>query len=89
MLSLLFVNTPTGHDVNGLFRVSGNKRRQEELKILLQEEKFDIDSAITQFNAHDIASVVKNYLAELPQPLLQQQFKDIYLQIAGLSSSSL
>lgn len=71
--------------MDGLFRVNGNKRRQEELKLALQDEKFDINTAVTQYNAHDIASVVKNYLAELPSPLLQQQFKDIYLQIAGKS----
>ncbi|XP_065186940.1 rho GTPase-activating protein 19-like [Sycon ciliatum] len=71
-------------DVSGLFRVSGNKRRQDELKALSQDESFDIEEVVQKFTPHDIASVVKNYLSELPAPLLQQQFKEIYLQIAEL-----
>lgn len=64
--------------------MSGSKRRQDELKAAIEEcEELDMMDMEGRFTPHDMASVVKQYLAELPTPLLQQQFLKIYLQISG------
>lgn len=66
----------------GLFRVSGSKKRQEELKDLLdKEENIDFDNGI--FTPHDVASVLKIFLGDLPEPLLTNAPQNAYLQITG------
>ena len=71
-------------DINkeGLFRVSGSKKRQEELKDLIdKEENIDFDSG--RFTPHDVASILKIFLGDLPEPLLTQAPQNAYLQITG------
>lgn len=68
----------------GLFRVSGSKKRQEELKDLLdKEENIDFDNG--RFTPHDVASVLKIFLGDLPEPLLTHAPQNAYLQITGKS----
>ena len=67
----------------GLFRVSGNKKRQEELKELLdKEEHIDFDNG--RFTPHDVASVLKIFLGDLTEPLLTHASQNAYLQITGM-----
>ncbi|XP_020605970.1 rho GTPase-activating protein 19-like [Orbicella faveolata] len=67
----------------GLFRVSGSKKRQEELKDLIdKEENADFDNG--RFSPHDVASVLKIFLGELPEPLLTQAPQNAYLQITEI-----
>lgn len=66
----------------GLFRVSGSKKREEELKSLLdKEEHVDFDSG--RFTPHDVASVLKIFLGDLPEPLLTHAPQDAYRKITG------
>ena len=73
--------------VDGLFRVSGSKRRTDGLKALLSEppvEQLLYMSAVElEFNPHDVASVVKHYFAELPDSILQSKHFIAYEQIEG------
>lgn len=65
-----------------MFRVSGSKKRQEELKDLLdKEENIDFDGG--KFTPHDVASVLKIFLGDLPEPLLTHAPQNAYLQITG------
>jgi len=81
MTSFLFVYA-TDVDKEGLFRVSGSKKRQEELKDLIdREENAEIDNG--RFTPHDVASVLKIFLGDLPEPLLTQASQSTYLQITG------
>lgn len=67
----------------GLFRVSGSKKRQEELKDLIdKEENVEFDSG--RFTPHDVASVLKIFLGDLPEPLLTQAPQNAYLQITEI-----
>lgn len=68
----------------GLFRISGSKKRQEELKELIDKEII-VDLNAGKFTPHDVASVLKQFLGELPEPLLTQALYDAFLQIAGKS----
>ncbi|KAK7791991.1 hypothetical protein R5R35_007978 [Gryllus longicercus] len=65
----------------GLFRRTGKLTRQQELKALLNKGvSLDLDNG--NFSVHDCASVLKSFLAELPEPLLTDAHYPIYCQIA-------
>ena len=66
----------------GLFRVSGSKRRQEELKDLLDKEE-DVDFDNGRFTPHDVATVLKIFLGDLPEPLLTHAPQSAYLKVTG------
>jgi hypothetical protein len=66
----------------GIFRRSGKITRQQELKSLLnQGVPLNLDDG--HFSVHDCASVLKNFLAELPESLLTDAHYPAYCQIAG------
>ena len=67
----------------GLFRKSGNKGRVEQMVKTLEEGGVG-DTVLNEgYNAHDFASVLKQYFSELPEPLLLQRHLNAYLQTAG------
>jgi hypothetical protein len=66
----------------GIFRRSGKMTRQQELKSFLnQGVPLNLDDG--PFSVHDCASVLKNFLAELPESLLTDAHYPVYCQIAG------
>ncbi|XP_065839953.1 rho GTPase-activating protein 19-like [Oscarella lobularis] len=74
--------------VDGLFRVSGSKKRQDQLKRELdnpERELLDVDALNRTYSPHDVASVVKQYFAELPDSILQSKNFVAYEQVADLS----
>lgn len=53
----------------GIFRKTGSVSRQQELKFLVNQSKtINLD----EFTCHDVASVMKSILADLPEPLLTE-----------------
>lgn len=58
--------------------------RQQELKNLLNQGT-TIKLTEGYFSLHDCASVLKNFLAELPEPLLTEAYFPAYCQIAGIT----
>ncbi|XP_011494490.1 PREDICTED: rho GTPase-activating protein 19 [Ceratosolen solmsi marchali] len=71
----------------GIFRRTGKLTRQQELKnALYQGLRLDLDEG--RFSVHDYASVLKGFLADLPEPLLTDLHYPAHCQIAELSSSS-
>eukprot|EP00794_Sanderia_malayensis_P005245 gene5245-5909_t len=73
-------------NVEGLFRVSGNKRRQEDLKDTLNKGQ-SVDYANQAYSQHDLATVLKQFLAELTEPLLTDSLYICYKQVAEMDSS--
>lgn len=69
--------------IEGIFRRSGKFSRQQDLKTLLAKGK-GLDFSGNQFSVHDCASVLKNLLSELPEPLLTDAHHPAYCHIAGL-----
>jgi hypothetical protein len=66
----------------GIFRRSGKMTRQQELKSLLNQGiPLNLDDS--HFSVHDCASVLKNFLSELPESLLTDAHYPAYCQIAG------
>lgn len=53
----------------GIFRKTGSVNRQNELKYLVNQLKpLNLD----EYTAHDVASVLKSVLNDLPEPILSE-----------------
>ena len=66
----------------GIFRKSGSSVRQQELRNLLSRG-ITLELEGSPYSIHDCASVLKGFLAELPDPLLTEIHYLAYCQIAG------
>ncbi|RZC31864.1 RhoGAP domain containing protein, partial [Asbolus verrucosus] len=69
--------------VEGLFRRTGSVARQQELRNLLNQG-VTVELEGSHYSIHDCASVLKGFLAELPDPLLTEAHYPAYCQIAEL-----
>ncbi|XP_050303616.1 rho GTPase-activating protein 19 isoform X2 [Anthonomus grandis grandis] len=65
----------------GIFRRTGSLERQNELKNLLSQG-CTIDFEKNMFTVHDCASVLKGFLADLPEPITTDIQFPIFCQIA-------
>ncbi|XP_075904990.1 rho GTPase-activating protein 19 isoform X2 [Nelusetta ayraudi] len=70
--------------VEGLFRVPGNSVRQQALRELLNSGA-DVDLQGGDFHPNDVASLLKSFLGELPEPLLTHRHFTAHLKIADLT----
>uniref|UniRef100_UPI00398E35B2 rho GTPase-activating protein 19 isoform X2 n=1 Tax=Pristiophorus japonicus TaxID=55135 RepID=UPI00398E35B2 len=69
--------------VEGLFRVPGNSIRQQALKEALNSG-VDLDLDSGEFHPNDVATLLKMFLGELPEPLLSHRHYNAHLKIADL-----
>ncbi|XP_018421233.1 PREDICTED: rho GTPase-activating protein 19 [Nanorana parkeri] len=67
----------------GLFRIPGNSNRQQILKDCLNGGT-DIDVDSGEFHPNDVATILKMFLGELPEPLLTKRHYHAHLKIADL-----
>ncbi|XP_031733001.1 rho GTPase-activating protein 19 isoform X1 [Anarrhichthys ocellatus] len=70
--------------VEGLFRVPGNSVRQQTLKDLLNSG-VDVDLKSGDFHPNDVATLLKTFLGELPEPLLTHRHFHAHLKIAEIT----
>ncbi|XP_043473896.1 uncharacterized protein LOC122506010 isoform X2 [Leptopilina heterotoma] len=70
----------------GIFRRTGKLTRQQDLKNALYQS-LPLDFEEGRFSVHDCASVLKIFLADLPEPLLTDSHYPVHCQIAELCSS--
>lgn len=70
--------------VEGLFRVPGNSVRQQTLRELLNSGA-DVDWSSGDFHPNDVASLLKSFLGELPEPLLTHRHFHAHLKIADIT----
>lgn len=68
--------------VEGLFRVPGNSIRQQALREILNSGA-DVDLDTGDYHPHDVATLLKAFLGELPEPLLTHRHYHAHLKIAG------
>ncbi|KAK7021964.1 Rho GTPase-activating protein 19 [Halocaridina rubra] len=81
-----FLNKEYNITQEGLFRKSGSLSRQQELKNQLNSGGvLNLDSG--SHSAHDCASVLKSFLADLPEPLLTEGHYFIHCKIAEMMQS--
>ncbi|XP_067909326.1 rho GTPase-activating protein 19 isoform X2 [Heterodontus francisci] len=69
--------------VEGLFRVPGNSIRLQSLREALNSG-VDIDLDSGEFHPNDVATLLKMFLGELPEPLLSHRHYNAHLKIADL-----
>uniref|UniRef100_A0A1Q3F2Z0 Putative rho gtpase-activating protein 19 n=1 Tax=Culex tarsalis TaxID=7177 RepID=A0A1Q3F2Z0_CULTA len=70
----------------GIFRKTGSLNRQNELKsALVQGIPISLENG--DFTAHDCASVLKSFLADLSEPLLTELYYPAYCQVAEFCHS--
>ncbi|XP_039727565.1 rho GTPase-activating protein 19 isoform X2 [Pteropus medius] len=69
--------------VEGLFRVPGNSVRQQILRDALNNGT-DINLESGEFHSNDVATLLKMFLGELPEPLLTHKHFHAHLKIADL-----
>ena len=78
---IVFLDKKECLEQEGIFRRTGSINRQQDLRnLLLTNEQFLIEAQ--SFNVHDCASVLKNFLADLSEPLLTDQLFVIFTQFA-------
>ncbi|XP_005091499.2 rho GTPase-activating protein 19 isoform X2 [Aplysia californica] len=70
----------------GLFRKPGNGRKMKMLKEQLLTKGGDALIDPELFGPHDVACVLKEFLRELPEPLLTNKHIEAYRQIRGLGA---
>ncbi|KAL0830749.1 hypothetical protein ABMA28_002874 [Loxostege sticticalis] len=76
-----FLSQPENVTQEGIFRRTGSLSRQQELRqLLLTGSNLGLEDS--KFSVHDCASVLKGFLAELPQPLLMDQYYQTYCTLA-------
>nr|XP_022336337.1 rho GTPase-activating protein 19-like isoform X2 [Crassostrea virginica] len=82
-----FLSRPENLKTEGLFRKTGNVSRQRLLKEWLNE---GVELCLDQetFTPHDCATVLKNYLSELPDPLLTERHYQAHLQVVDMMSNA-
>ena len=79
-MSYIFLNL--GIIQEGIFRRTGKLTRQQDLKNALYHG-LPLDLSEGKFSVHDCASVLKGFLADLPEPLLTDLHYPVHCQIAG------
>lgn len=60
----------------------GNSIRQQALRELLNSGA-DVDLDTGDYHPHDVATLLKAFLGELPEPLLTHRHYHAHLKIAG------
>ncbi|XP_065673976.1 active breakpoint cluster region-related protein-like [Hydra vulgaris] len=78
-----------GFSLEGIYRISGNAWKKTVLRAIFEEKNIENDS-IDEFDCHVISGVLKDYLRELPEPLIPQNlfFKLYKMSLQGNRSSS-
>ena len=67
----------------GLFRKSGSRSRVEQLVHELSTRPFHEIAAEKSYRPHDFATVLKQYLSDLPEALMMNNHIEAYRQAAG------
>ena len=78
-----FLRKPENLKKEGLFRKAGNGRKMKLLKEQLLTEGAGIVIDAEMFGSHDVACVLKEFLRELPEPLLTYKHMEAHRQIRG------
>lgn len=68
----------------GLFRKVGSAARVRELRELCDQTGGQVDLAKLEARPHDVATLLKQFLRDLPQPLLTEKYSDIFAATQGL-----
>jgi len=82
--SLQYLNNKESLETEGIFRISADQGVLFSLKRRFDRAE-DID--LTAYDTHTVASVVKSYFRELPEPLLTFDLYDCFVASMGISEA--
>jgi len=82
--SLQYLNNKESLETEGIFRISADQGVLFSLKRRFDRGE-DID--LTTYDTHTVASVVKSYFRELPEPLLTFDLYDCFVASMGISEA--
>lgn len=80
---ITFLQKPENLRTEGLFRKTGNVTRQRLLKEWVLEGA-ELQLNDNTFSPHDVATVLKQLLSDLPEPLLTQKLYEAHVQIVDM-----
>jgi len=83
VLLQLITHMETFATQEGLFRKPGNRNRVDQMAADLSERGLGEVISDRKYKAHDFASVLKQYFAELPEPVTLRRHMEAYLQASG------
>ena len=67
----------------GLYRISGNARRKRQVKAQFDEDSTTVDLSEENYpDIHLIAGILKDYLRELPEPLITESLSKLLINAA-------
>ncbi len=78
----------TGLVQEGLFRRNGKVKQQQELMNLVKEKQVSEITALlesNEYSVHEVATVLKNLLAEMPEPLLIESYYPLHCCLASMT----
>ena len=82
-----YLKRPNNLRLEGIFRKHGNIKKQNALKERLNKGiAVDLDSE--EFTVHECASTLKNFLSDLPEPLLTDAYYKAHCQVATMDDST-
>lgn len=76
-----------GVEEEGLFRIAAGASKVRCMKLRLDSNCLDLESAVEYRDPHIIAGVLKSYLRQLPEPLLTHHLYEEWMAAAKLQSS--
>lgn len=65
----------------GIYRVSGSSNVVNELKGLFNQDDQAVQLNSDKYTPHDVASTLKLYFRELPDPLLTSELYTVFVQV--------
>ena len=82
-----YLKRPNNLRLEGIFRKHGNIKKQHALKERLNKGiAVDLDSE--EFTVHECASTLKNFLSDLPEPLLTDAYYKAHCQVATMDDAT-
>ncbi|XP_046660606.1 rho GTPase-activating protein 17-like isoform X2 [Homalodisca vitripennis] len=75
-------------DEEGLFRVAGGASKIRRMKLSLDANCMSLGTALEYRDPHVIASVLKSYLRQLPEPLMTHKLHDQWIAAAKVTESN-
>eukprot|EP00048_Salpingoeca_helianthica_P016801 m.234304 g.234304 ORF g.234304 m.234304 type:complete len:626 (-) comp19545_c0_seq1:19-1896(-) len=73
----------------GIFRKAGSAARIKTLRQVVEDARGDVDFAKLDARAHDVSAVLKQFLREIPEPLLTSECIELFLAVPSLGNTEL
>eukprot|EP00053_Salpingoeca_punica_P008463 m.75957 g.75957 ORF g.75957 m.75957 type:complete len:600 (-) comp14617_c0_seq2:588-2387(-) len=86
MILSRFIDYLTKHGLSeeGIFRKAGSAVRIKALRAAIEKTKGDIDFAVHDCRPHDVATLLKQFLRELCEPLLTEEYLETFVETSLL-----